>query len=395
MSFQEFTPPLPPEENATYSSNMQRKQYNHSGNNPPRLHNGLPSYYNRRPFNLDRRRYKKVRCVSCSKEGHIYHECKGPFTSFGVVAIRKDDGFISKGPVRHVVKKKCQMHQQTSPDDILQPESQYNILYLMIQRKDTMGYIDFVRGKYPSVDPALKDCCIKCGTGKTDSQHPQHICPDCMTVMCNMCSPDSDLRSANPGVICKNCMLRQYLLEMTCEERERLATWTFEDIWNYLWLNKGSRCYKEWPEAKKLFDALDIKALLESTVCSWTDAEYGFPKGRLNLREEPFDCAIREFCEETGYTREEFTILSNEPFEENFVGTNGVAYRHVYYIGEINHGIGIPRVDSENIQQAGEVKNAAFFTFEQCMHIIRPYDVAKKQLLQRIHEKYKDRYACA
>ena len=54
-------------------------------------------------------------CNNCGKTGHISNLCKLPIVSYGIVAFRMFKG---------------------------KPE------YLMIRRKDTFGYIDFIRGKY-------------------------------------------------------------------------------------------------------------------------------------------------------------------------------------------------------------------------------------------------------
>ena len=35
---------------------------------------------------------------------------------------------------------------------------------------------------------------------------------------------------------------------------------------------------------------------------NWIEAEWGFPKGRRNYQETDFECALREFSEETGYS---------------------------------------------------------------------------------------------
>ena len=55
-------------------------------------------------------------CNNCGKTGHLYHTCKKPITSSGVICVHKES---------HLNK------------------------YLIICRKDTLGYVDFVRGKYP------------------------------------------------------------------------------------------------------------------------------------------------------------------------------------------------------------------------------------------------------
>ena len=54
-------------------------------------------------------------CNNCGKHGHSYNQCKLPITSLGSIAFRIYDNKIE---------------------------------YLMICRKDTLGFIDFMRGKY-------------------------------------------------------------------------------------------------------------------------------------------------------------------------------------------------------------------------------------------------------
>ena len=54
-------------------------------------------------------------CNNCGKQGHSFHQCKLPITSYGIVLFRSS----SKG-----------------------------LQFLMIRRKDSFGFIDFIRGKY-------------------------------------------------------------------------------------------------------------------------------------------------------------------------------------------------------------------------------------------------------
>jgi len=56
-------------------------------------------------------------CNNCGKHGHLFHQCKLPITSYGIIVFRSSD----KG-----------------------------VQYLMIRRKDSFGYIDLIRGKYSS-----------------------------------------------------------------------------------------------------------------------------------------------------------------------------------------------------------------------------------------------------
>jgi len=283
-------------------------------------------------------------CVNCGSEGHILRDCRAPTTSFGVVAVRQYYPGTHVGPIQPPVEHRCEKHSVNIPDAIPPPEllpgHPHGYLFLMVQRKDTMGFIDFVRGKYPTSEPE------------------------------------------------KTAMLRTYLSEMTCDERRRLRTGNFQDIWDVMWRNHASKSYiSEFIECQKKFERLDIAGLLDETECQWTEQEYGFPKGRKNIRETDETCAVREFCEESGYRRHEIRLRTDGPFEENFQGTNGVRYRHVYYLAEVSRHVQRPRMDTDNIQQVGEVRNVGWFTLDQCLSVIRPYDTAKKEMLLKVHER--------
>ena len=54
-------------------------------------------------------------CNNCGKQGHLFHQCKLPITSYGIILFRS---------------------------------SEEGLKYLMIRRKDSFGYIDLLRGKY-------------------------------------------------------------------------------------------------------------------------------------------------------------------------------------------------------------------------------------------------------
>lgn len=279
-------------------------------------------------------------CVNCGSEGHILRDCQAPTTSFGIIAVRKYYPGVHVGAIQPPVEFKCLRHRTDAPDKVPPPDAQaHGYLFLMVQRKDTMGFIDFVRGKYPTEEPR------------------------------------------------RSAMLKTYLTEMTCDERRRLREDDFQNIWDVMWRNHSSKSYiSEFVECRRKFERLDVRALLDTTECQWTEQEYGFPKGRKNIRETDESCAIREFCEESGYRRHEIRLRNEAPFEENFEGTNGVRYRHVYYLAEVLRHVQSPRMDPDNIQQVGEIRNVGWFTLKQCLSIIRPYDLAKKNVLWRVHD---------
>ena len=203
---------------------------------------------------LDKKK-KYITCANCGSVGHMFRNCVNPITSFGLIAFCQ--GKLKQGPVLDIPCYKCKDHFKKT--DTLEKNNNSctkdkQLLYLLVQRKDTMGFIDFVRGKYPDT-------------------------PIEQTELINI-----------------------YLGEMTCEERNKLITQDFDTIWDNMWINHSSKCYiNEYNKAEKRFSLLDKEKLISQSKCNWTETEWGFPKGRKNMKEDNYHCAVREFSEETGY----------------------------------------------------------------------------------------------
>ena len=303
---------------------------------------------------LEKQNRKNVYCANCGEKGHIYKECKGPITSFGIIAFkvvesREDEMNDLNTNLRKILSETSNSFRTYSD---LFVKKYPSLKFLLIQRKDTMGYIDFVRGKYP----------------------------------------ENEIDKIN--------MLNTYLREMTVSERQCLLTKTFDELWDNLWVNHDSKCYKkEYDQAKRKFNQIDIPFLMSQTSSNWTFQEFGLPKGRRNMREQNITCAEREFCEETGYSKGDYLFLHNYPtIQEEFTGTNGVKYRHVYYVVKMKKNSTTPKVDKNNKLQLGEVQNIGWFTFDQCMNIVRPYDIEKKKVLERVNNdllEMKNNYQCS
>ena len=204
----------------------------------------------------------------------------------------------------------------------------------MIQRKDTIGYIDFIRGKYTDLNTCIS--------------------------------------------------------EMTKNEKLNILTKTFDELWNDLWIcNRTSENFyrQEYFVAKSKFNKLDIPSIINSVDSKYLFQEFGFAKGRRNIREGNIDCAEREFFEETQYNKESYQFIKNYPtIEEMFTGTNGIVYKHVYYLVKMNDDIKPPCVNVNNKTQLGEVQNLGWFTYDECLHLIRPYDVEKKKILTNVYK---------
>lgn len=253
----------------------------------------------------------QVYCNNCEKYGHSFHSCRKPFISSGVIAFRQDD----KGDIK----------------------------YLMVCRKHTYGFIDFMRGKYAI----------------NNKSHIQDI-----------------------------------LFEMTDLEKKSILTYSFEELWLKLWGSKENTYYKnEKIFAKEKFNMLvngitvkddfyNTKILIESSNSSWKTPEWGFPKGRKNQNESNILCAIREWCEESGFKKNNINILENiVPFDEFIIGSNYQSYRDMYYIGQFT-GENYNNINYQKI----EISDAKWVSIDEAKDIIRPYHKERLEIILKISE---------
>jgi 8-oxo-dGTP pyrophosphatase MutT (NUDIX family) len=256
-------------------------------------------------------------CINCSQHGHTFSECKYPIISYGII------GYHRKYP---------------GPPGLYKPGD--DLRYLLVQRKDSIGFLDFVRGKYDQ---------------KTQ----------------------------------KDKVLEVLVGEMTLEEKLKLLNCDFDKIWSDMWINKNSRIYKnDYEIAKKKFNNIDIEHMIKSSIeeTKWLETEFSIPKGRKNNQEYTIACAIREFSEETGLNRQNIRIINNyRPLEEIFYGSNGVVYKHVYYIAEINTDK-IPDINFKNVLQAGEIKYINWFSYKEAMNVFRNYESTKRAVIHQVHK---------
>lgn len=276
------------------------------------------------PYESDQKsESSKMKCANCGGSGHIYKNCNHPITSYGIVCFQ------------------------------LRYDSQNNLIpkYLMVQRKDSLSYVEFMRGKY-NID--------------------------------------------------QKSYLMRLISNMTKIERDNLMNMTFDELWKALWLTEDSKGFiREYNDAKNKFEMLrkgcimknnnndmfyfDIKYIVENTICNLTEPEWGFPKGRKNMNEHDMSTALRECREESGVDPSNIYIINNmKPFEEIFSGTNKIRYRHVYYLGYCAKAKK-KLFNPYNKQQAKEIKDVNWFSFEKALSNIRDHNIERKELLKRIN----------
>jgi len=248
----------------------------------------------------------KRRCVNCDQIGHVYKKCNKPVTSHGVLAYKRD--------------------------------KDNNLLFLLIKRKDSIGYIDFLRNK----------------TNKKMNREDN---------------------------------IRALVEEMSIKEKETILHTPFDTLWDNLWCNYRSKLYiNEYKKSKAHFYTLDIQSIMNDNVSKWSTQEFCIPKGRRNSKESRYECSIREFMEETGYQRNEFTTLGeNIKIEELFLGSNGVYYKHIYYMAHITTDRE-PEVDPNIIAQAGEVESLHWMNFKEAINSFRIYEYTKRTVIYKARD---------
>jgi 8-oxo-dGTP pyrophosphatase MutT (NUDIX family) len=129
-------------------------------------------------------------------------------------------------------------------------------------------------------------------------------------------------------------------------------------------------------------EKITLQEIIEKSPTKWEETEWEFPKGRRNFKETELECALREFQEETGISKEKLFVIENlVPFEELFIGTNHKSYKHKYFLAFIDKND-----DILNNYQLSEVSKIEWKTLDECLNSIRPYNLEKKNLIININK---------
>ena len=272
--------------------------------------------------------YKKNQkyCNNCGKFGHYFRECKCPITSYGIICFK------------------------TKPYPLGEKQKllSENISYISVRRRNTLSYVEFIRGKYKYTDIQF---------------------------------------------------IMTLFTRMTISERENIKNNKFEILWDNLWTNDKFRKMNktEYYRAKKKFTDLKmgitinrhhimLDTILANTSSKYVEPEWNFPKGRRNCYEDDLACAEREFQEESNLLSKYYEIYDTiPPFIEEHIGTNNISYKTVYYLAVCNTNQKL-EIDPQNQAQYGEISAIGWFTYKELIHkLIRDYSQEKRTILTNIH----------
>ena len=252
----------------------------------------------------------------------------------------------------------------------------------MIRRRDTISYVDFLRGKYSLFNRKY----IKRLINDMSVVEQDQIMTQTFEYLWyelwknNEPNPNDEFRKDVPSSVVKNSHstsdVNNTCLIETTGGTDKINTRDKFNILQNGWAVNGTPHFTISDIVK------EIKIEQETLNAeSWKEPEWGFCKGRRNYRENDYDCAVREMEEETGYSKEEMTILKNvNTFEEVFIGSNLKCYRHKYYLMYMTYENSLKTGDFEKT----EVSCIKWTSFKESLSLIRSYNVEKKRMITNI-----------
>lgn len=204
---------------------------------------------------------------------------------------------------------------------------------LMINRKDSLCYIDFIRGKYKLNNEIYLD---------------------------------------------------KLLSRMSKIELENIKNKDFKVLWKNLWnisdSDKNYQNKKEYILSNNKFNKIKNSLNLDSS--NYNNSEWELPKGKKNKNESNKEAACRELEEETNIKPEDYILIQNMiPLTEQFVGENNIVYTNIYYFGICLNDSNI-FLNKKNKEQINEIKDVKFFSKEEAIKKIRDYNLSKIDIIE-------------
>jgi 8-oxo-dGTP pyrophosphatase MutT (NUDIX family) len=322
----------------------------------------MNSYFRNNIILSKRKNIRDIKCTNCGSKRHIYKQCSEPVTSWGVILVTHGDMIKPFHSMQvdfsdsDIIRSQARVLIESNNDRLIVSKAYHNIKFLMVSRKNSVGYVEFIRGRY------------------------------------------------RPEKIDQVIYLFKQMMQSEINKIKHSLNISegFDYLWSDFWGNKSDSPYlaKDKAISKANYDMLKVTGvegpeLNLSYIVSTVKAEYdieewGFPKGRKNKIETEQECAVREFKEESGFDDKDFTIINAiNPLTEEFIGTNGIKYRHIYYVAELVSN----RLPQNNLteSQRDEIGNVQFMDFTTALECIREYHVPRKIILGKLFTYYLDK----
>lgn len=270
-------------------------------------------------------------CHNCGSYFHKSKDCTEPITSNGLILVKLP--YYKKITLPDYINIKSYNSNNLGN---LSKIKKYNnkIKFLLVRRKHSLNYIEFIRGKY-SIE---KDKLIN---------------------MFKLMSPD---------------------------EISKISIYKFKKLWEDVWKDKSwsASFQNEYKDSEAKFNQLKkdnlFQYLTTKLIPEYNYPEWGFPKGRRENTETNLECGVREFCEETSLQKDNFTIINNlAPINEVFTGTNNKNYKSTFYVATLNKNKYEFNIDSN--LETGDI---GFFTVTQAINMFRDYHSERVKIIENV-----------
>ena len=326
--------------------------------------------YEKIPVDLKQSLWKNrenLYCNNCGKNGHTIKRCYEPIITYGIICLNINlnnnqiysqnlsnkkifDFFINKYKFpqnsqqlknicinKYILKNiSCNNRKDL---DLFEDIIINNIEYLLVKRKQTYNYIYLIKGLY-----------------KIDLENI--------------------INSIN--------LLTQY-------EYNKFITNDFDILWKDI---LGDNCF----ESNLLYDYLKAKEkyiffkkyifqqIQHKINIIYNDQEWEFPKGKKNNNESNIKCIKREFYEETGIDESKYEILDRlVPLIENIKGSNGINYKHIYYIALLKSNTQIETIKLNfNINHNFKIGDIGLYSINKISNKLRDYNTERKEIINNL-----------
>lgn len=256
-------------------------------------------------FSINQNKY----CLNCGKTNHKINQCTDPITSYGIITFSDSNNIC------------------------------------LVCRKYSLSFIDFMMGKYDSVDiiyicnlflkMSIEELIIICFykdynnirslTGLTiNNKYHKHEYEDSENKFIQLVKTNKLYYIYK---IIKQCITNKYVINII-----DIINKPYNETIN----NSNSN--------RLIINNKDISNYVNKILSTYNNSkfdmyytpEWEIPKGRRNYKETDVDTSIREFKKKTGLY--DITLFNNVlPLDEFIYTTSKNKYKHVYYLGEINN----------------------------------------------------------
>ena len=280
-------------------------------------------------------KYKKhtsqLYCINCGKSNHNYNNCMETLNSYGILCFYKD-----------TIESNEKLISSTK--------------LIMIRRQHTIPYVEFLRGKYNTLD--LEYLII---------------------LFSRMIREEIELIVNNPqfdklreDLKLNNKQRKKYKEEYLISENKfnvllalgnlhyiiYVINYLFNENFNTNFKSNNINIisYNDYIKENKEWIAILRCKLSNKHI--YNNPEWGVPKGRRQNKESDLKCALREFCEETDIKSSNIKIYKNViPLEEIYIGLNGIEYKHTYFLAEC---LILPDSSHYNLSDCERYKNTNY-----------------------------------